>query len=275
MAKKTHRDLFLGLTLAAGLLVIPPAYGSEAGHGNSHGGHGHEAAAVKSMSPAETLAAAITGNDNFKGHHDSHYFDAFQEGQIPGLTVISCADSRVHTSLFGMDPNNNIFIIRNIGNQIGNSEGSVDYGVRHLPCKVLMVMGHSSCGAIKAAMGNYSRETSGIKKELNSLKQVIAQDDGKGSFKERWAENVERNVDYQVNYACNLYREKVQSGAMAVVGAVYDFNNLYGKGRGSLVITNINGVTDPNKIMNNPVLKDLSNSDLINHVSSRASAVKW
>ncbi|MDH3360239.1 MAG: carbonic anhydrase, partial [Desulfobulbaceae bacterium] len=225
MATQKRRNLFLGLTMAACLAVIPAAYASEAGHGG-HGGH--EAAEAKSMTPAETLKAAIEGNDSFKGHHDSHYFDAYQEGQIPGLTVISCADSRVHTSLFGMDPNNNIFIIRNIGNQIANSEGSVDYGVRHLPCKVLLVMGHSSCGAVKAAMGSYSRETSGIKNELNSLKAVMAKDDGKGSFKERWAKNVERNVDYQVNYALKLYNDKVKNGDMAVVGAVYDFNNLYG-----------------------------------------------
>ncbi|MDH3393774.1 MAG: carbonic anhydrase [Desulfobulbaceae bacterium] len=274
MTQKTHKNFWLGLTLAAGLLIIPPAHASEGGHGG-HGGHGHEAAAAKSMTPAETLAAAIKGNDTFKGHHDAHYFDAYQEGQIPGLTVISCADSRVHTTLFGMDPNNNIFIIRNIGNQIGNSEGSVDYGVRHLPCKVLLVMGHSSCGAVKAAMGNYSRETDGIKKELDSLKAVIAKDDGKGAFKERWAKNVERNVDYQVKYACKLYSEKVENGEMAVVGAVYDFNNLYGKGRGSLVITNVNGETDPNKIMNDPLLQDLGNAELVNHVSSRAPTVRW
>ncbi len=273
MAKKMHRNLFLGLTLAASLLVTPTTYASEGGHG--HEGQGHEVVAAKAMSPADTLVAAIKGNDNFKGHHDSHYFDAYQEEQIPGLTVISCADSRVHTSLFGMDPNNNIFIIRNIGNQISNSEGSVDYGVRHLPCKVLMVMGHSSCGAIKAAMSNYSRETPGIKKELNSLRKVMLKDDGKGSFKERWAKNVERNVDYQVNYACKLYNEKVKSGEMAVVGAIYDFNNLYGKGRGALVITNINGETNPNKIMNDSLLKGLGNSDLINHVSSRAPGEKW
>ena len=270
MAAKSRINLFLGLTLTAFFTIIPTAYGSNAGHG-----HGHEEAPAESMTPAETLKAAITGNDNFKGHHDSHYFDAYQEGQIPGLTVISCADSRVHTTLFGMDPNNNIFIIRNIGNQITTSEGSVDYGVRHLPCKVLLIMGHSSCGAVKAAMGKYTRETDGIKRELDSLQAVIAKDDGKGSFKERWAKNVERNVDYQVNYARKLYRDKIKNGEMAVVGAVYDFNNIYGKGRGSLVITNINGETDPNKLMNNPIVDELDNAARVNHISSRAPAVKW
>jgi len=278
MKKKTSKNILLSMILTASLTMVPAAFGSgheEAGHGG-HGEHGHgEAVAAKPTTPAETLKAAIEGNDQFTGHHDSHYFDAYQEGQIPNLTVISCADSRVHTGLFGMDPNNKIFIIRNIGNQVANSEGSVDYGVRHLPCKVLLVMGHSSCGAVKAAMGDYSGETTGIKAELDTLKPVMAKDDGKEEFTNRWAMNVERNVDYQVNYACKLYADKVQAGEMAVVGAVYDFNNIYGKGRGSLVITNVNGQTDPNKIMNDPVLKDLSQAEVVNHVSSRAPATTW
>ncbi len=274
MKKKTCKNVLLSMVLAASLAVVPSVFANEHGGAEEHG-HGAVVAAVKPMTPAETLKAAIDGNDHFKGEHDSHYFDAYQEGQIPNLTVITCADSRVHTGLFGMDPNNKIFIIRNIGNQVANSEGSVDYGVRHLPCKLLLIMGHSSCGAVKAAMGDYSHETKGIKAELDTLKPVIQKDDGKDDFNKRWAENVERNVDYQVNYALKLYGDKVHSGDMAVVGAVYDFNNIYGKGRGTLVITNVNGQTDPNKIMNDPVLKDLSQAEVVNHVSSFAPATTW
>ncbi|MDH5299011.1 MAG: carbonic anhydrase [Desulfobulbaceae bacterium] len=264
-----RKNILFGLTLAASLAVSPLTFASDSEHG------GHNPAAAKAKSPTETIKAAVAGNDQFKAHHDSHSFDAYQEGQVPNLTVVSCADSRVHTGLFGIDPNNNIFIIRNIGNQISTAEGSVDYGVRHLPTKILLIMGHSGCGAVKAAMGNYSRETEGIKGELDTLKPVIAKDDGKGEFNERWAKNVERNVDYQVQQALKLYGDKVKGAEMAVVGAVYDFNDIYGKGRGSLVITNINGESDPNKIMNDPILKDLSKAEVVNHVSSRAPAANW
>ncbi len=252
-------------------LAMTPITSQASGHGHGHGA----AEAVKSLTPAETMKTIIEGNDKFKAEHDSHHFDSFQNGQTPNITFITCSDSRVHTHLFGMEPDNHEFVIRNVGNQIGNSEGSVDYGIHHLPTKVLVVLGHSSCGAIKAAMGDYSKETPGIKKELEPLKPVLAHDDGQGSFKERWAENVERNVDYQVNYSLKLYGDQVKSGDLAIVGAVYDFNNNYGKGRGTLVVTNVNGETDIEKIIDDPLFKDIPTGDVVNHVGSLAPAVNW
>ena len=263
--KKALKNTFMALSFSAFLAASPIAFAA-GGHGGGHG-HGGDAAPV-AKSPSETIKAVIQGNDSFKEHSGSHHFDAFQNSQVPNLTVITCADSRVHTHLFGFEPDNNIFIIRNLGNQVANSEGSVDYGVHHLPTKILLILGHSSCGAVKAAMGDYSGETSGIKKELDSLMPVISQDNGTGTFKERWAKNVERNVDYQVNYSLKLYDEKVSHGDMVVVGAVYDFNDIYGKGRGAVVITNINGEKAPNKIMQHSVLKDLFKGEIITHVSS-------
>lgn len=268
--KSYGKALLLGCGMSALLALSPVAYGSS---GGEHGGG--DVPAAKAMTPSETLKTIVRGNDSFKEHHDRHYFDPYQKGQTPNLTVITCSDSRVHTPLFGIDPHNNIFMIRNVGNQIKNSEGSVDYGVRHLPCKILLIMGHSSCGAVKAAMGDYSRETKGIKAELDTLKPVIAADNGQGDFERRWAKNVEVNVDYQVNYALKLYHEEVGSRRMAVIGGVYDFNDNYGKGRGTLVITNINGETDPNKIMVDPLLQDLEKAELVNHISTLAPSVEW
>lgn len=267
------------LCVSVFLVLSTVAYGSEehhgdAHHGDAHHGGGHHGAVGCYVTPSAAMKAIIEGNDSFTEHHEGEYFEPFQNGQTPNLTVISCSDSRVHTGLFGLDCNNNVFIIRNVGNQVRNSEGSVDYGVRHLPCRVLLVMGHSSCGAIKAAMGDYSGETKGIKAELDPLKPVISADDGKGDFNARWAKNVERNVDYQVKYAMDLYADKIKSGEMVVVGGVYDFNNNYGKGRGTLVITNINGETDPNKIMDNPILSEVPKSEIVHHVSSLAPGLK-
>ncbi len=261
MKKFTPKKL---VTLAAcGLLAMAaPALASDQG-----GGHG---AAASSATPQSTIKNIIQGNDAFMHSHPKNHFDAFQGGQVPAVTVITCSDSRVHTQLFDFEPDNNIFIIRNVGNQIVNSEGSVDYGIHHLPTKVLLVMGHSSCGAVKAAMGDYSAETSGIKAELDTLKPVIAMDDQQGPFNDRWAQNVERNVDFQVKKALQLYADKVKAGELAVVGAVYDFNDLWGKGRGALVVVNVNGVNDPQEIMNHPALNELSKAEIVTHVASHA-----
>ncbi len=264
--KIEKKCIMLALMVSALFIWGTAAFASEGG------GHG-AASTGKAMTKKEAIKAAVEGNSQFTSHHDLNYFEPYQSGQSPNLTVISCADSRVHTPLFGMDPHNNIFIIRNVGNQIRNSEGSVDYGVRHLPTKILLVMGHAGCGAVKAAMGDYSSETTGIKAELDTLIPVLAFDKGEGSFTERWNKNVERNVDYQVAYALQIYGDKIDHDEMAVVGAVYDFKDNYGKGRGTLVITNINGQSDPNKIMNDPLLKELSKSEIVKHVGSIAPAL--
>lgn len=267
MKKSLKKTLLLGLALSASLFLAPA--GQTADHG--HGGHGGEAR----QSAGETVKTIIDGNDRFLHRHDSHAFDAYQEGQTPGLTVIACSDSRVHTDLFGIDPKNNIFVIRNIGNQLRTAEGSVDYGVHHLPTRILLVLGHTSCGAVKAAMGDYSGESAGIRAELDTLKPVIATDNGQGDFKARWARNIEINVDYQVREALALYADKVKAGEVVVVGAVYDFNDVYGKGRGSLLITNVNGETDPEKIRQAPALKELSLAQLAGHVESLAPAAEF
>lgn len=230
-------------------------------------GHGP---AESVATPQSTIKKIIQGNDSFRHTYPRNHFDAFQDSQSPAVTVITCSDSRVHTQLFDFEPDNNIFMVRNAGNQIENSQGSVDYGVHHLPAKVLLVLGHSSCGAIKAAMGDYSGETAGIKAELDTLKPVIAMDDQQGPFNDRWAQNVERNVDMQVKKGLELYAAKVEAGELVVVGAIYDFNDLWGKGRGTLVVVNINGITHPQEIMNHPVLNELSKAEIVTHVGSHA-----
>ena len=155
--KKVLKNGFLAFSFSVLFAAAPLAMASDGG--DAHGG-GHGAASQPETTASETMKAVIEGNDTFKMHHDSHYFDAFQEGQVPVLTVVTCSDSRVHSQLFGFVPDNNIFMVRNIGNQVVNSQGSVDYGLRHLPTKVLLILGHSGCGAIKAArspISAYSR----------------------------------------------------------------------------------------------------------------------
>lgn len=262
MKKSIRTSLLLGLALSTTFTLTTAALASDEHH-----------AAAPAVSDAAVMKGAINGNDKFKAKHPKKSFEAYQTTQVPNLTVVSCSDSRVHTDLFGMDPHNNIFVIRDIGNQIKTADGSVDYGVRHLPTRILLILGHSSCGAVKAAMGDYAGETAGIKAELDTLKPVIAADDKSGDFDQRWAKNVERNVDYQVKVAMEQYADKVKAGQLTVVGAVYDFNDLYGKGRGTLVVTNIGGETDPAKIGAHPAMKELSKAQAGNHVGSLAPAL--
>lgn len=234
----------------------------------SSGAGGHAAPAVPS--PEQALREIILGNDSFQQAHSSEYFEPYQKSQSPALVVVGCSDSRVQTPLLGIDPHNRAFIIRNIGNQVDTCAGSVAYGVQHLPSSVLLILGHSSCGAVKAAMGDYSHEPESIRAELEPLKTPLSLDSKQGTEDERWARNVERNVDYQVFLAKQTYADSMKSKHLMVVGAVYDFNNVYGKGRGNLIITNINGESNPDKIASNPLLAGWSAEERSRHTGSLA-----
>ncbi len=160
-------------------------------------------------------------------------------GQTPRATVVTCSDSRVHTQALDKTPDGDLSMIRNIGNQLVTAEGSVEYGVHHLHTPLLIFIGHSFCGAIKAASGNYAGEPKAIKRELRSIKIAKGVDSMDG---------VRTNVNNQVAAAMKKFRHEVKQGELTVVGAVYDFANELGHGYGKLNIINLNGDTSGARI---------------------------
>ncbi len=76
-----------------------------------------------------------------------------QNGQKPYAIIVSCADSRVPPEHIFSAGIGEIFVIRNAGNVIGKHEiGSIEYAVKHLHVKLIVVLGHTHCGAVKAAL---------------------------------------------------------------------------------------------------------------------------
>jgi len=188
----------------------------------------------------------LKDNSRFVASHKSSYFKPFLDAQHPKATVVMCSDPRVHIHAISNAPDNELFVIRNIGNQMSTAEGSVEYGVHHLHTSVLMFIGHSGCGAIKAASGDYSKESDAIKKELDTIKIP------KGTEN---IEGVKINVNNQVAEALKKFDHEVKEGKLVVIGAIYDLKNELKQGHGKLVIININGETDQTKIKENPLIK--------------------
>jgi len=191
------------------------------------------------------LRDAFADNETYMDHGDK-FFAAFADKQTPRATVITCADSRVHTQAWDLTPENDDFTIRDIGNQVQNVEGSVEYGVEHLHTPLLLVVGHTGCGAVKAAMADTSKLSEPIRKELEHL-QVPAADPSKAP-EVAWAEAVVANVNSQVAFSLKRFGHEVHAGTLTVVGAVYDFRNDLGQGAGKLVIVNVNGNADPERM---------------------------
>jgi carbonic anhydrase len=204
-----------------------------------------------SKSPRETdpltgvVRNLLQDNRDFVKTHKASYFAGFADGQHPRATVVTCADSQVQMHAMDKTPDNDLFVVRNIGNQLATAEGSVEYGVHHLHTPLLIFIGHVACDAIKAASGDYSQEADSIRRELDTIDIVKGGD---------WLENVKINVHRQVTAAVSKYRDDVRDGKLTVIGAIYDFRNDLKQGQGKLVIININGVTDPDAIQQAPYL---------------------
>ncbi|MBK7232906.1 MAG: carbonic anhydrase [Saprospiraceae bacterium] len=87
---------------------------------------------------------------------DENYFNALGKGQNPEILYIGCSDSRVSAEeLMGLGPGD-VFVHRNIANMVVNTDLNVqsviNYAVRHLGVKHVVVCGHYGCGGVKAAM---------------------------------------------------------------------------------------------------------------------------
>lgn len=210
----------------AALLVTTPAIANDHAHGDAN--------------VARAIIKEIQADDSaYIAAHDSEFFSKLAKGQTPRATVVTCSDSRVHTNMLDRTPEGDLFMVRNIGNQLATAKGSVQYGVNHLGSSLLIFVGHSSCGAIKAAGGDYTGIEADIKKELDTISIT------KGGAN---IDGVQANVNNQVAAASKEFADKVKSGQLLVVGAVYDFANDMKQGAGKLNIININGETDAAKI---------------------------
>ncbi len=189
----------------------------------------------------------LDDNTAFAKSHKSDYYKPFSAKQHPRATVVTCSDSRVHTHALDKTPDGDLFMVRNIGNQIATAEGSVEYGVLHLHTPLLIIVGHVACGAIKAAQGDYAKLEAPIKRELDTIK--LPKKNPKNDEDEEWLRGVDANVNNQVAVALKKFEHEVKEGKLTVIGAVYDFQNALHQGQGRLVVTNINGNTDAGNIM--------------------------
>ena len=181
----------------------------------------------------------------------------YKSAQSPGIIVVSCCDSRVPDSCIGIGEPNHAFSIKSIGNQIETTKGSVAYGLSHLT-PYLLIVGHTGCGAIKGASGDFSGENEHIQHDLSGLVSVIEQTQKKISSSAtddfKYASFAQGNVDHQVGMARQLFSH---IKGLTVVGGMFDFHNVYGTMSGQLYIVNVNGNTDANQIMKHPFLDSL------------------
>jgi carbonic anhydrase len=129
--------------------------------------------------PADALAALQAGNERHRAGKQelrtlSPLGERHAEGQRPCAAIIACADSRVSPALaFDLD-RGNLFVSRVVGNSVDTGTlGSTEHAVAVLGVNLVMVLGHTDCGAVKAAIEVASGGRAYPAAEYGSIGEVV------------------------------------------------------------------------------------------------------
>eukprot|EP00435_Cladocopium_sp_Y103_P031297 s1312_g7.t3 len=203
------------------------------------------------MPPVEALQILKDGNKRFvtgetlAGNVTNGMRKALvKEGQAPLAAIVGCADSRAPLeTVFDAMPGD-IFVLRNAGNTCTHAEGSIvgslEFCIGALGTKMVMVLGHTACGAIKGATATHLQLKAGHKpkvtKALDALLQGLsvvaskaADELGPSATEEQIVNhtiklNVFHSIEFLLQYS-PLIREKVASGEVEIQGGVYDLES--------------------------------------------------
>jgi len=177
--------------------------------------------------PDEALAVLMEGNARFTSRQPQIretadievIWTAITQGQEPFATILTCADSRLGPELIFDQFVGDIFVVREAGNIAGSPTnlGSLEYGQAVLTSKLILVLGHSKCGAVQAA---YDKASPGanIQAVVDAIAPGIA---GATDLDDAITRNV-RAVVEQIRARSPLLRDAEAAGALRIVGAVYD-----------------------------------------------------
>jgi len=198
------------------------------------GGHAQTAQSQKDMSPDEALAEMKAGNQRFvsgnmRNRDLMSQVKATADGQYPFAVVLGCIDSRVPPELVFDQGIGDIFSPRIAGN-FANTDiiGSIEFATQLAGSKLVVVLGHTQCGAVKGAcdgaeLGNLTQTLSNISPALYAVKDV------KGSRNSKNGEFVQRVADENVRLTVSALtdRSAVLSGLVAekklkIVGAMHN-----------------------------------------------------
>lgn len=186
----------------------------------------------------EPLAALKAGNQRFRTQAPPHpHMDAARRhdtaihGQHPFAAVVACSDSRVPVEDLMGAGIGDIFVIRVAGNVCMTDEtGSVDYAVEHLHVPLVVVLGHTGCGAVTAAV-KHSPEHGSITRLLGHIDLAVRdvrrdQPDLKGDalIAASIEANVWQSIEDLITHSASI-RDALRSGGLEIEGAIYDLDN--------------------------------------------------
>ena len=190
----------------------------------------------KDRTADEALRDLIRGNERFsKGQPTGprrrpEDFRALAEGQYPEAVIVSCGDSRVAPEILFDVGVGDIFVVRMAGNVIEGAgvtvKGSIEYAIAELHVRLIVILGHSGCGAVKSAMKHIDAKDS-LPGAINGLVELVKPAVIKS--REMPGDPLENAIRTNVELGIERLRglepilaPRVKDGTLKIIGGVYD-----------------------------------------------------
>ncbi|KRD12631.1 hypothetical protein ASE21_01625 [Flavobacterium sp. Root901] len=192
-----------------------------------------EAVVTTENDKANCTEQLISGNQRFLSgksihpHQDKNSVLANQDGQKPFAVIVTCSDSRVSPEIVFDQGLGDLFVIRNAGNLISDIDmGSIEYAIEHLDAKLIVILGHTECGAIKA----YINDKNGAYKKhfthIDDIVETIAKENEEIEADKVLpkANNYSGAIDANIQHSAKLVQENpiVKKHNIKIISMRYD-----------------------------------------------------
>ncbi len=179
----------------------------------------------------QALKKLIEGNKRFASLKQKHPNQGVRrraevsKGQKPFAVIVGCSDSRIPPEILFDQGIGDIFVIRDAGNIVDDVVlGSIEYAVDHLGTRLVVILGHSKCGAVTATVqgGEAHGHVGSIVKAI-----IPAVKKAKGKKGDLVDNAIRANIDIvtkQVKSSTPVIAKLVRTGKVKVVGAYYDID---------------------------------------------------
>ena len=190
----------------------------------------HSKIFLEELTPYQGYELLKEGNKRFinnlkTDHNHLEMINETREGQYPFAVILSCMDSRTSSELIFDQGLGDLFSIRVAGNIVNNDIlGSIEYAVKYVGSKVLMVLGHTACGAIKSAKEGV--QDGHISELLQRIQPAICKsmlrDNSEHLFGDEVAyANVENSLE-EILTGSKIVKGMFEKGQIGIVGGVYN-----------------------------------------------------
>ena len=189
------------------------------------------------LTPDQVLAEFKEGNERFRKGIETHRDNSeqvrnYESGQYPKAIVLGCIDSRVPVEDVFDQGIGDLFVGRVAGNVVNEDQlGSMEYACKVAGAKLVMVLGHEHCGAVKSAiddvkLGNITALLTKIKPAILKSQDFTGEKTSKNeAFVKHVCENNVRNTIEQIRAKSPILKEMETKGQIKIVGAYFDLSD--------------------------------------------------